>query len=101
MARLDVVVVAVVFLALNFTNTAGVLHSDISVLYYTGCVMALLYHYDISSGSGGACTVVHLKWLQAPCTSPYSIAAECNALSINHWTVCCFHNGVVKARSGS
>lgn len=45
---------------------------------------------------------VHLKKeLQAPCTSPYSIAAERNALSINHWTVCCFHNGVVNAHPGS
>lgn len=61
-----------------------------------------LYQYDISSGSGGACMVVHLiRKQRAPCTSPNSFAAECKALSINHWTICCFHNGVVKARSGS
>lgn len=90
------------FLALNFTNAAGVLYSNISVLYYMGCVIAPLYHYDISSGSGAA-RAVWSTWKRCglPVHLHTVLQRECNALSINHWTVCCFHNGVVKARSGS
>lgn len=82
----------------NLTNRAGKLH--FSLVLYGVCdstIIAIWYFI----WQWGACAVGHLKRLQAPCTSPYSNAAQCNALSINHWTVCCFHNGVVKARSGS
>lgn len=96
-------VVAVVFMpcffALSFTNTAGVPYSN--TFHYMVSLIALSYWYYFSSGRGGACMVVHLKRLQAPCTSPCRIAMKCNALSINHWTVCCFHNGVMKTSSTS
>lgn len=48
-----------------------------SIPTFNSCIIwgVWLYQYDISSGSGGACMVVHLKKeLQAPRTSPYGIA---------------------------
>lgn len=84
--------------AFNFFHSVHLLYSSDLVLCRLCDYINTIFHLAVGELARQS---TWKKELQAARASPYSAAAECNALSINQWSVRCFHNGVMKARSGS